>query len=46
MTITNSKGLNAEPWRETVEKHCQPHGLNREENAMDHIRWKKQIRAD
>jgi len=28
-----------------VEKDCQARGLNRE-GAMDHIRWKKQIRDD
>jgi len=28
-----------------VEKDCQAHGLNRED-AMDHIRWMKQIRDD
>ena len=32
-------------WREIVEKDCQMHKLNRE-NAMDHIRWMKQIRDD
>ena len=32
-------------WREIVEKDCQARGLNRED-AMDHIKWKKQIRDD
>jgi len=32
-------------WREIVEKDCQGRGLNRED-AVDHIRWKKQIRDD
>jgi len=32
-------------WREIVEKDCQAHGLNRED-AMDRIRWMKQIRDD
>jgi len=34
-------------WREIVEKECQcqARGLNRED-AMDRIRWKKQIRDD
>jgi len=32
-------------WREIVEKDRQASGLNRED-AMDHIRWKKQIRDD
>jgi len=30
---------------EIVEKDCQVRGLNRED-AMDHIRWTKQIRDD
>jgi len=30
-------------WRDIVEKDCQARGLNRED-AMDHIRWMKQIR--
>jgi len=32
-------------WREIVGKHHQARGLNRED-AMDRIRWKKQIRDD
>jgi len=32
-------------WRETVEKDCQARILNRED-AMDHNRWRKQIRDD
>jgi len=32
-------------WRETVEKNCQVHKLNRED-AMDRKRWRKQIRDD
>ena len=32
-------------WTEIVQKDCQARGLNRED-AMDHIRWKKQIRDD
>jgi len=32
-------------WRENVEKDCQACGFNRED-AMDHIRWMKQIRDD
>ena len=31
--------------REIVGKDCQVHGLNRED-AMDHIRWMKQLRGD
>jgi len=32
-------------WREIVEKDCQACKLNRGD-AMDHIRWMKQIRDD
>jgi len=33
--------------RETAEKDCQARKLNRDrEDAMDHNRWKKQIRDD
>jgi len=32
-------------WTEIVEKDCQAHELNRED-AMDRIRWKKQISDD
>jgi len=32
-------------WREIVEKDYQARGLKRED-AMDHIRWMKQIRDD
>jgi len=32
-------------WTEIMEKDCQACGLNRED-AMDHIRWMKQIRDD
>jgi len=32
-------------WTEIVQKDCQTHKLNRE-NAMDHNRWRKQIRDD
>jgi len=32
-------------WREVVEKDCQACKLNTED-AMDHNRWKKQIRDD
>jgi len=32
-------------WREIVEKHCQACKLNRKD-AMDHIRWMKQIMDD
>jgi len=37
------RGRRKKTWREIVEKHCKAHRLNRED-AMDHIRWKKQIR--
>jgi len=32
-------------WREIVEKDCQARVLN-SQDAMDHNRWKKQIRDD
>jgi len=32
-------------WKQTVEKDCQAHNLNRED-AMDYNRWRKQIRDD
>jgi len=35
------KGRPKKTWRETVEKDCKAHGLNRED-AMDHSRWRKQ----
>ena len=38
------RGRPKKTWREKVEKDCQAHGLN--EDVMDHIRWKKQIRDD
>jgi len=40
-----STGRPKKTWREIVDKDCQACGLNRED-AMDHIRWKKQIRDD
>ena len=41
-------GLRGRPmktWREIVEKDDKAHKLNRED-AMDHNRWRKQIRVD
>jgi len=38
------RGKPKKTWREIAEKYCQVRGLNRE-NAMDRIRWKKQIGA-
>jgi len=32
-------------WREIVEKDCQAHKLNRED-AINHNRWRKQMRDD
>jgi len=32
-------------WREVVQKDCQARKLNRED-AMDHRRWRKQIKDD
>jgi len=39
------RGRPRKTWREIVEKDCQAHKLNRED-AMDHNRWRKQIRDD
>jgi len=39
------RGRPKKTWSETVEKDCQARGLNRED-AMDRIRWMKQIRGD
>ena len=39
------RGRRKKTWREIVEKDCQVHGLKRED-AMDRIRWVKQIRDD
>jgi len=40
-----SRGRPKKTWREIVKKDCQARGLNRED-AMDHNRWRKQIRGD
>jgi len=37
------RGRPQKTWTEIVEKDCQVRVLNRED-AMDHIRWMKQIR--
>jgi len=39
------RGRPKKTWREIVEKDCRARGLNRED-AMDHSRWRKQIRDD
>jgi len=39
------RGRPKKPWREIVEKDCKARELNRED-AMDHNRWRKQIRDD
>jgi len=39
------RGRPKKTWRDIVEKDCQVHKLNRED-AMDRIRWTKQIRDD
>jgi len=39
------RGRPKKTWREIVEKDCQERRLNRED-AMDHTRWRKQIRDD
>jgi len=31
-------------WRVLVQKDCQTHKLNREEDAMDRSRWRKLIK--
>jgi len=33
-------------WKEVVQKDCQARILNREEDAMDHSRWRKLIKDD
>jgi len=38
------RGRPKKTWREIMEKDCQARKLNREEDAMDRNRWKKQIR--
>ena len=40
-----TRGKPKKTWREIVEKDCQAQKLN-EEDAMDHNRWRKQIRDD
>jgi len=42
---TRPRGRPKKTWREIVENDCQARGLNRKD-AMDRIRWKKQIRDD
>jgi len=42
---TRPRGRPKKTWRETVEKDCQVHGLNRED-AMDRIKSMKQITGD
>jgi len=39
------RGRTKKTWREIVEKDCCARGLNRED-AMDRIRWMKQIMDD
>jgi len=39
------RGTPKKTWSDILEKDCQAQGLNRED-AMDLIRWKKQIRDD
>jgi len=39
------RGRPKKTWTEIVVKDCQARGLNRED-AMDRIRWMKQIRHD
>jgi len=39
------RGRPKKTWREIVENDCQARKLNKED-AMDHKRWRKQIRDD
>jgi len=39
------KGRPKKTWKQIVEEDCQARKLNRED-AMDHHRWRKQIRDD
>jgi len=39
------RGRPKKTWTEIVKKDCLAHGSNRED-AMDRIRWMKQIRGD
>ena len=39
------RGRPKKTWTEIVEEECQVHGLNRED-AVNRIRWMKQIRDD
>ena len=39
------RGRPKKTWREILEKDCHARGLNRED-AMDRIKWMKQIRDD
>jgi len=39
------RGQPKKTWRQIVEKDCQACKLNRED-AMDHSRWREQIRDD
>jgi len=45
MESARRRGRPKTTWREIVEKDCQARALNRED-AMDRIRWMKQIRDD
>jgi len=38
-----TSGSPKKTWREIMERNCQARKLNRED-AMDHNRWRKQIR--
>jgi len=39
------RGRSKKTWKEIVEQDCQARKLNRED-AVDHNRWRKQIRDD
>jgi len=42
---TRPRGRPKKTWREIVEKDCQAYKLSKED-AVDHKRWRKQIRDD
>jgi len=39
------RGRPKKTWKEVVQKDCKVHKLNRED-AMDRIRWRKQIKGE
>ena len=45
MEGARTRGRAKKTWKEIVEKDCQARKLNRED-AVEHNRWRKQIRDD